>query len=101
MSKIGDIITVSVDPESNDGFDQAAALVTGVHDDGSLRVRVLGASAAADTMRNYVGDDGEPFDYAPATDEPAVDTESVPEQPMYTDQRSDTSQEDARPQSII
>lgn len=63
MTKQGEIINVKVDPETNGGFDTAPALVTGVHDDGSLAVRVFGVASAGDSVRNYVGDDGEPFDY--------------------------------------
>lgn len=59
--KIGDTTTVKVDPATNGGFDEAAAIVTGVHDDGSLRMRVFGETSVQDTTRNYVGDDGEPF----------------------------------------
>lgn len=74
MSNLGDIITVDVDPDRNGGLDQAAAIVTGRYDDGSLRVRVLGAdTGAGDSVRNYVGDDGQPFDaekYAAAQRQP-------------------------------
>lgn len=66
MSKLGSTITVKVDPAGNDGIDEAAAIVTGVHKDGSLRIRVLGAAGTDDTVRNYVNDHGEPFDYEAA-----------------------------------
>jgi hypothetical protein len=87
MSKLGEIITVSVDPETNDGFDSAPAIVTGVHEDGTLRVRVFGGQApTADTVRNYVGDDGEPYDYE---DQAAADadTTSGPVQPASLEEQ--------------
>jgi hypothetical protein len=78
---IGDIITVQVDPDQNDGFDTAPAIVTGIHEDGSLRLRVLGGvGPVSDTVRNYVDEDGEPYDYE---DQAAADadTTSGPVQP--------------------
>jgi hypothetical protein len=57
---IGDIVTVKVDPNTNGGFDDAAAIVTGVFEDGSLRLRVFGANGQDDSTRNYVDEHGEP-----------------------------------------
>lgn len=65
-SKLGTFITVAVDPASNDGLDQAPGLVTGAYEDGSLRVRVFGSTSEQDTVRNHVGDDGEPYEYPDA-----------------------------------
>jgi len=66
MSKVATFITVQVDPDTNAGFDTAPALVVGENEDGSLTVRVFGALAGSDSVRNYVGDDGEPFVYPDA-----------------------------------
>lgn len=63
MSELGTFVTVDVDPATNDGLSEAPALVTGVYDDGSLRLRVFGSNSEQDTYRNHVGDDGQPFPY--------------------------------------
>lgn len=79
---IGEFVTVKVDPSTNEGFEDAPALVTGVHEDGSLRLRVFGPTSVQDTVRNYVGDDGEPYQHpdaeaAPAAGaQPRIDTSS-------------------------
>jgi hypothetical protein len=63
VTKAGDILNIEVDPDTNGGLAEAAALVTGVYDDGSLRLRVFGPTSEQDTMRNYAGDDGQPYDH--------------------------------------
>jgi hypothetical protein len=89
MSQLGTVITVEVDPDTNDGLAQAAAIVTGVYDDGSLRIRVLGANAEQDIVRNHVGDDGNPYRYAdtPAADDPAVDELAAEFEKLTPDQQ--------------
>ena len=80
---VGTFITVKIDPETNGGLEDAPALITGVYDDGSLRVRVFGATAADDTVRTHVGDDGEPFVYPDAQPAaPAVPAASAPVNPL-------------------
>jgi hypothetical protein len=82
--KLGQIIEVKADPATNDGLETAAAMVTGVYEDGSARVRVFGAAGTEDTVRNHVGEDGEPYvyddpnaDVSPAADEATQQAETA------------------------
>lgn len=93
MSKLGEIITVKVDPDTNGGLAEAPAVVTGVYERGELRVRVL----TDDSVRNYVGEDGEPFVYddaAAPTTAPAQQTEPAPAAVPTSDQLAQMSAED-------
>lgn len=85
MSKVGFITTVPVDPDTNGGADQAAAMVTRVFDDGSYSLRIFGnvPGGVADSIRNHVNLDGSAFDYEAAaaaqaaTDKTAADQAAV------------------------
>jgi hypothetical protein len=72
MTKIGDWVLASVHPQHNDGQDEAPALVTRVHDDGTVdltlfvasggirsheRVPIFDSRAAADEARDAAAQD--------------------------------------------